>query len=159
MRKTLAAILFLVILLFCISDSLAKDDSSESYWTVKISVKNNTEEAIHNLQLGICFVDKDGNILETAFPYSSVRVKAGKTIIIETPINKAANLYALYVDQIEYYDSNEEHKQTYLDILTPVIENDNVTVYGTHNGNKTYTSTWNQAITIPWVQAERIIVK
>ena len=45
------------------------------------------------------------------------------------------------------------------DLVTPVIENDNVTVYGAFNGNKTYTSTWGQSITIPWVQAERIIVK
>ena len=45
------------------------------------------------------------------------------------------------------------------DIVTPVIEDDNVTVYGSFNENKTYTSTWGQSITIPWVNAERIIVK
>ena len=45
------------------------------------------------------------------------------------------------------------------DILTPVIEDDNVTVYGSFNGIKTYTATLGQSITIPWVKAERINVK
>ena len=45
------------------------------------------------------------------------------------------------------------------DITTPVIDNDNVTVYGVYDGNYTYTTVLGASITIPSVQAERIIVK
>ena len=45
------------------------------------------------------------------------------------------------------------------DILTPVLEDDKVTVYGKYNGNKTYSNLFSGDNTVPQVQAERINVK
>jgi hypothetical protein len=44
-------------------------------------------------------------------------------------------------------------------ITTPILEDDMVTVYGTYDGNYTYTAIFGQSITIPSVIAERIDVK
>lgn len=43
-------------------------------------------------------------------------------------------------------------------IKTSVIEDDFVTVFGKCTGAYTYTSTWNQSITIPSMEAEKIII-
>ena len=45
------------------------------------------------------------------------------------------------------------------DILTPILEDDNVTVYGTYDGTYTYESIFGASITIPMVNAERINVR
>lgn len=45
------------------------------------------------------------------------------------------------------------------DITTPIIEDDNVTVYGKYDGNYTYKSILGASITIPSVTAEKINVK
>ena len=45
------------------------------------------------------------------------------------------------------------------DILTPVLEDDKVTVYGKYNGTKTYSNLFSGDNTVPQVQAERINVK
>ena len=125
MRKWIIATILITLLFSCVCCAFAEEDkfeitdviteeSSPEYWKLKLFVKNNLEETVHNLQLSVCFTDKDDNIIYTSFPDADVRVKAGKTIAIETLIAKATNPYAVYVDQIEYDDSNEEHKKTYL---------------------------------------------
>lgn len=45
------------------------------------------------------------------------------------------------------------------DLDVPVLEDDKVTVYGTYAGNYTYSSIWNQSITIPSVKGEKITIK
>ena len=45
------------------------------------------------------------------------------------------------------------------DITTPIIDDDNVTVYGVYDGNYTYTTIMGASLTIPSVQAERITVR
>lgn len=45
------------------------------------------------------------------------------------------------------------------DITTPIIEGDNVTVYGKYDGNYTYETILHASVTIPKVEAERINVK
>ena len=45
------------------------------------------------------------------------------------------------------------------DILTPIIEDDKVTVYGKYDGLETYTTIMGGSVTIPRVKAERINVK
>lgn len=44
------------------------------------------------------------------------------------------------------------------DLDIPVLEDDKVTVYGTYAGNYTYSSIWNQSITIPSVKGEKITI-
>ena len=44
-------------------------------------------------------------------------------------------------------------------ITTPILENDSVTVYGTHVGNYKYTTYDNRPVSFPRVEAERIDVK
>lgn len=45
------------------------------------------------------------------------------------------------------------------DITTPIIEDDKVTVYGTYDGNYSYTAVLGNKITLPCVNAERINLK
>ena len=45
------------------------------------------------------------------------------------------------------------------DITTPILEDDNVTVYGTYDGNYTYETIMGASVTIPSVDAERINVR
>ncbi len=126
MKRWLAVLLTCVMLLGCCSFAAADNDlfqitdvatkeSSADYLSVSMTVKNLTGEAVHNLQLSVCFADEQGNIIGTTYPSASVRIKADKTIVIEALVKKELHPYAVYVDQVEYYDNNEEYHKTYLD--------------------------------------------
>lgn len=125
MKKYLAIILSIALLFSCVSFALSDGDlfeitdisldNSSQMGTLHISVKNQTGASVHSIQLTVCFTDDKGNIIDTTFPASSVRVKDGKSIIIDAYVKEMLNPYAVYVDQVQYSDSSDEYHKVFLD--------------------------------------------
>ena len=126
MKKGLSLLLILMILFGCVSYSAADGDLFEvteavtkefspDNWKAILTLKNNTGEAVHDLSLTVCFTDEQGNIIYTDHPSANARVKAGKAITFDAIVAKELNPYAVYVDQVVYFDSSDEQHKVYLD--------------------------------------------
>ncbi len=80
---------------------------------------------------------------------------SGKVLQVMSGINE--NVYR--ISSKGRYDDVVYVRIKSSNITTPILEDDMVTVYGTYDGNYTYTAIFGQSITIPSVIAERIDVK
>lgn len=126
MKKLLYAFLVMVLVLNSVSFAIAErdlfaitgvriEDSSEDYWKIYFSIRNDTGNVVHNLELTVCCIDQSENIIFTNNPSAEVRLKPDKAIVLNVLIEKKLNPYAVYVDKISYKDNNDEYHQTYLD--------------------------------------------
>ena len=96
--------------------SLEAIDLRYSFVTARLLLKNISDETISEISLVICFTDKEGNILDTAYTNRPERLRPGLSNAFDALCEKKLEPYAFYVDRITYLTADGTKKEVFLDM-------------------------------------------